>query len=115
MRDPDTGVSKGFAFVNYASFDASDSAIDSMEGQYLCNRQISVSYAFKKETKGERHGTWEGQPKPFVYLMCVCFMSVVVLFQSVIWPSRILYSRQTSLTNSLLMLHPKLLPGVSPI
>lgn len=60
MRDPETGVSKGFAFVNYASFDASDSAIDSMDGQYLCNRQISVSFAFKKETKGERHGTWEG-------------------------------------------------------
>ena len=25
--------------------------------QYLCNRAISVSYAFKKDTKGERHGT----------------------------------------------------------
>ena len=60
MRDPDTGNSKGFAFVNYASFDASDAAIDSMDGQYLCNRQITVSYAFKRETKGERHGTWEG-------------------------------------------------------
>ena len=60
MRDPDTGVSKGFAFVNYASFDASDTAIEAMNSQYLCNRQISVSYAFRKESKGERHGTWEG-------------------------------------------------------
>ena len=67
MRDPDTGNSKGFAFVNYASFDASDAAIDSMDGQYLCNRQITVSYAFKRETKGERHGTWEGQ-----LVVCVC-------------------------------------------
>jgi len=57
MRDPDSGNSKGFAFVNYASFEASDAAIDAMNGQYLCNRPISVSYAFKKDSKGERHGS----------------------------------------------------------
>lgn len=32
-----------------------------MNGQYLCNRQITVSYAYKKDTKGERHGTPAGQ------------------------------------------------------
>merc|ERR1712197_193751 len=26
-------------------------------GQYLCNRAISISYAFKKDSKGERHGS----------------------------------------------------------
>ncbi|XP_037085799.1 splicing factor 3B subunit 4-like, partial [Pollicipes pollicipes] len=57
MRDPDTGNSKGFAFINYASFEASDAAIDAMNGQYLCNRAISISYAFKKDSKGERHGS----------------------------------------------------------
>lgn len=57
MRDPDTGNSKGFAFVNFASFEASDASIEAMNGQYLCNRPISVSYAFKKDAKGERHGT----------------------------------------------------------
>ncbi|XP_026478419.1 splicing factor 3B subunit 4-like [Ctenocephalides felis] len=57
MRDPDTGNSKGFAFINFASFDASDAAIDAMNGQHLCNRPISVSYAFKKEARGERHGS----------------------------------------------------------
>ncbi|CAG7722124.1 unnamed protein product [Allacma fusca] len=57
MRDPESGNSKGFAFVNYASFEASDAAIDAMNGQYLCNRPISVSYAFKKDSKGERHGS----------------------------------------------------------
>lgn len=57
MRDPDTGNSKGFAFINFASFEASDAAMDAMNGQYLCNRPISVSYAFKKESKGERHGS----------------------------------------------------------
>lgn len=28
-----------------------------MNGQFLMNRAITVSYAFKKDTKGERHGT----------------------------------------------------------
>ncbi|XP_047334241.1 splicing factor 3B subunit 4 [Impatiens glandulifera] len=57
MRDPETGNSRGFGFVSYDSFEASDGAIEAMNGQYLCNRQITVSYAYKKDTKGERHGT----------------------------------------------------------
>lgn len=57
MRDPETGNSRGFGFISYDSFEASDAAIESMNGQYLCNRQITVSYAYKKDTKGERHGT----------------------------------------------------------
>ena len=60
MRDPESGNSKGFAFINFANFDASDAAIESMNGQYLCNRSISISYAFKKESKAERHGTPAG-------------------------------------------------------
>ena len=60
MRDPDTGNSKGYAFINFASFEAADAAIESMNGQYLCNRAISISYAFKKDSKGERHGTPAG-------------------------------------------------------
>lgn len=57
MRDPETGNSKGFAFINFASFEASDAAMDAMNWQYLCNRPITVSYAFKKDSKGERHGS----------------------------------------------------------
>eukprot|EP00276_Gloeochaete_wittrockiana_P021935 CAMPEP_0184351442 /NCGR_PEP_ID=MMETSP1089-20130417/43628_1 /TAXON_ID=38269 ORGANISM="Gloeochaete wittrockiana, Strain SAG46.84" /NCGR_SAMPLE_ID=MMETSP1089 /ASSEMBLY_ACC=CAM_ASM_000445 /LENGTH=276 /DNA_ID=CAMNT_0026684793 /DNA_START=86 /DNA_END=912 /DNA_ORIENTATION=+ len=57
MRDPDTGNSRGFGFASYDSFEASDAAIEAMNGQYLCNRPISVSYAYKKDTKGERHGS----------------------------------------------------------
>nr|CAG4635682.1 EOG090X0BVS [Artemia franciscana] len=57
MRDISTGNSKGFAFINYASFEASDAAIEAMNGQYLCNRPITISYAFKKDSKGERHGS----------------------------------------------------------
>eukprot|EP00803_Ostreobium_quekettii_P007217 evm.model.scf_2122.1 EVM.evm.TU.scf_2122.1 scf_2122:8940-12357(-) len=57
MRDPETGNSRGFGFVSYDCFEASDAAIEAMNGQFLCNRPITVSYAYKKDTKGERHGT----------------------------------------------------------
>ncbi|CAM9717175.1 unnamed protein product, partial [Heterosigma akashiwo] len=57
MRDPDTGNSKGFGFVSYDSFEAADLAIECMHNQYLCNRQIVVQFAYKKDAKGERHGS----------------------------------------------------------
>jgi splicing factor 3B subunit 4 len=50
-------VSKGFGFVAYDAFEASDAAIEAMNGQFLCNREINVQYAFKKDSKGERHGS----------------------------------------------------------
>jgi len=57
MRDPDNGSSKGFGFVSFGNFEASDAAIEAMNGQYVCNRPINVSYALKKDSKGERHGS----------------------------------------------------------
>ena len=66
MRDPDTGNSKGYAFINFASFDAADAAMEAMNGQYLCNRAISISYAFKKDSKGERHGSAAGNATLFL-------------------------------------------------
>jgi splicing factor 3B subunit 4 len=93
MRDPETGNSRGFGFVSYDSFESSDQAIEvislsqycstfwlivilpcvptlifavisqAMNNQHLCNRPITVSYAYKKDTKGERHGT----PAGFVF------------------------------------------------
>lgn len=57
-RDPGTNASRGFGFVSFDSFEASDRAIAAMNGQYLCNRPITVSYAYKKDgTNGERHGS----------------------------------------------------------
>ena len=56
-RDPESDVSKGFGFINFESFEASDKAIECMNNQYLANRQIQVTYAFKKDTPGERHGS----------------------------------------------------------
>ncbi|KAF2638916.1 RNA-binding domain-containing protein [Massarina eburnea CBS 473.64] len=49
-------ISKGYGFISYADFEASDTAITNMHGQYMMSKQISVQYAYKKDGKGERHG-----------------------------------------------------------
>jgi len=56
QRDPDSGNSKCYAFIHYANFEASDFAIDSMNGQFLCNRALSIQYAFK-DSSHLRHGS----------------------------------------------------------
>lgn len=73
MRDPDSGNSKGYAFINFASFEASDAAIEAMNGQYLCNRAITISYAFKKDSKGERHGSAAGTVFIVMFLVMTFF------------------------------------------
>jgi splicing factor 3B subunit 4 len=60
MKDDDTNQSKGFGFVNFDSFEASDTALECMNGQFLGNRQIIVQYAFKKDTVGDAETT--GRP-----------------------------------------------------
>ncbi|KIH90903.1 splicing factor 3b subunit 4 [Sporothrix brasiliensis 5110] len=55
VRDQNN-LSKGYGFVNFDSFEASDAARAAMHGQYLLSKQISVEYAYKKDGKGERHG-----------------------------------------------------------
>ena len=57
MRDPDTGSSRGFGFVSFETFESSDAAIEAMNGQFLCNAPINCTYAIKKDSKGERHGS----------------------------------------------------------
>ncbi|MCJ1395251.1 hypothetical protein MMC18_008135 [Xylographa bjoerkii] len=52
----DANLSKGYGFVSFSNFDASDEAIANLNGQYLMNKEISVQYAYKKDGKGERHG-----------------------------------------------------------
>ena len=42
MRDPETGVSKGYGFISYDSFESSDMALECMNGQYLSNRPIGM-------------------------------------------------------------------------
>jgi splicing factor 3B subunit 4 len=52
----ETGESRGFGFLSFNNFESSDKAIESMNNQYLLSKPIVLSYAFKKEGKGERHG-----------------------------------------------------------
>jgi len=55
--DPETGKSKGFGFITFDTFEAGDAAIAALNEQFLCNKQIVVNYAFKKDSNNERHGT----------------------------------------------------------
>ncbi|KAK7206757.1 RNA-binding domain-containing protein [Myxozyma melibiosi] len=52
----EAGESKGYGFVSFDSFEASDAAIEGMNNQFLMTKQCTVTYAFKKDGKGERHG-----------------------------------------------------------
>lgn len=52
----DSNLSKGYGFVSFSAFEASDDAIANMHGQFLMNKEITVQYAYKKDGKGERHG-----------------------------------------------------------
>lgn len=52
----EANLSKGYGFVSFANFEASDDAIANMNGQYLMNKEVSVQYAYKKDGKGDRHG-----------------------------------------------------------
>ena len=56
-RDPETGMSRGFGFISFDSFEASDAAIEAMHGQFLGGKAINVVYSFKKDGKGEKHGS----------------------------------------------------------
>ena len=38
----------GFAFINYSSFEAADAALEAMNGQYLCNRPITIRFVQSK-------------------------------------------------------------------
>jgi splicing factor 3B subunit 4 len=49
--------SRGHGFVAYADFESADAAVEAMNHQYLMNKPLEVQYAFKKDGKGERHGT----------------------------------------------------------
>lgn len=56
-RDPASGDSKGYGFISFHDFESADQAIENMNNQFLGGKQVTVQYAFKKDGKGERHGT----------------------------------------------------------
>ena len=42
MRDPDNGNSRGFGFISYDSFQASDAAIDVRPSKCVCDLNIAL-------------------------------------------------------------------------
>lgn len=62
VRAPQSAPTYILLLRSYDCFEASDASIEAMNGQFLCNRPISVGYAFKKESKGG--GCW-GQQSAF--------------------------------------------------
>lgn len=55
--DKVSGKSLGHGFVSYDSFESADQALKNMNGQFLCNQMITVTYAYKDDSKsGEKHG-----------------------------------------------------------
>jgi splicing factor 3B subunit 4 len=41
VTDRETGRSRGFGFVSFETFEASDTAIEAMNGQFLCKADIA--------------------------------------------------------------------------
>lgn len=56
ITDRDTGRPKGFAFVEMASSDDAQAAMQSLNGSELGGRQIKVDEARPQRERGERRG-----------------------------------------------------------
>ncbi|KAH9953488.1 hypothetical protein BC827DRAFT_1273462 [Russula dissimulans] len=48
---------KGYGFMSYTDFESADMAIESMNGQFLMNKPITIQNALKNDRKSKRHGT----------------------------------------------------------
>ena len=53
-RYPDTGRSKGFAFVEYATIPEAEKAKEEMDGKEIAGRPIKVDFARPKKEREER-------------------------------------------------------------
>lgn len=49
VRYPDTGRSKGFGFVEYATTEEATAALEALDGKEIAERAIKVSYARAKK------------------------------------------------------------------
>jgi splicing factor 3B subunit 4 len=43
--------------MSYTDFESADMAIESMNGQFLMNKPITIQNALKNDRKSKRHGT----------------------------------------------------------
>lgn len=54
----ETGESRGYGFMVFEDFGASDRVVDKMNGALLMNQKVDISYAYKEDALGKRtrHG-----------------------------------------------------------
>lgn len=62
VKDPATGRSKGFGFVEMANDEEADKAIAELNGTMLMNRPVVVSEAKPQREGGARRGPGGGRP-----------------------------------------------------
>lgn len=60
MKDPNTGKSKGFAFLSFQNKEEAARAIEDMNGEYIGNRPIRTNWASRKGPDGEITGKNSG-------------------------------------------------------
>merc|ERR1712159_255741 len=98
MYDTD-GKHRGFGFVNFADFDAADMSIQHMSGQFLCNRAIHVSYAYKEGHKAKRQAAKYAKPVNMLFGTTVdnskSYVSTQTNVQEVIPSSHLILSKKS--------------------
>ncbi|KAM3306027.1 hypothetical protein P3S67_012897 [Capsicum chacoense] len=75
MRDLETGNSRDFGFISYYSFDASDAAIEAMNGQYLCKIvKLRRPMPTRKIQRGNVMKSLLTSLLVVLYGVCCCFL-----------------------------------------
>jgi len=57
VRDSQTGIGKGFCYVNFASSESVKTALDLMSKTTLCGRELRISQSVSRPKKDYNHGT----------------------------------------------------------
>lgn len=63
MRDPHTKESRGFGFVNMASYEDADKAKEALQGEVIEGRTLSIEKARRAKPRGPTPGRYYGPPK----------------------------------------------------
>ena len=58
IKDRDTGRSRGFGFVEMRNREAGLNAIEALNQQQICGRDVTVNEAKPREDRGSRSRSW---------------------------------------------------------
>lgn len=64
ITDPETGASKGCAYVRMATEEGAREAIESLDEALVVDRMITVSVARPQKQPQKRPGGYKGKPRP---------------------------------------------------